>query len=355
MNDQQTNDINEVPVLLPEKQQNVPQASMLLPTKVHHVGNGQVQPFPSEPPRWTAQDPIEWIESLAAATEAAYPQNPLMLGDVQLSTKIPTPLPLARSQAQVFPNGVSSVPPPPPPNAVQPMYWDLSYVERVDPYALSYTTQMRVSAARLEEGIFAGHQNMGTYHALQQRFEFTFHRIMRQPYPHEPRSIENGELRHLLNTLYEETIEKLKSLAEPPVQETPSARPPQPPPPPVPQQQLPPLPPPPPLPQQTVAKKDIGKYMTNWLRDNWTNPYPDDAGLAEMAAVTGTTPQVISNWLINARTRKWRPSIVKASDMNRPADLLLEDSINIFDGKPVRELPNNDDEGDDAMEHDMWT
>jgi hypothetical protein len=46
----------------------------------------------------------------------------------------------------------------------------------------------------------------------------------------------------------------------------------------------------------------------------------------------------VSNWLINARTRKWRPSIIKAYEMERPADLLLEDSINIFCGKSVRKL-----------------
>lgn len=85
-------------------------------------------------------------------------------------------------------------------------------------------------------------------------------------------------------------------------------------------------------------KKDFAEYMQNWLRANWINPYPDDEGLSGLADDCETTTTVVSNWLINARTRKWRPAIVKAYEMRRPADLLQEDAINIFDGKPVRNL-----------------
>jgi len=87
-----------------------------------------------------------------------------------------------------------------------------------------------------------------------------------------------------------------------------------------------------------IPKRDLAKYMTAWLRQNWTNPYPDEDGVAEMALMCGTTTSVINNWLINARTRKWRPAIIKATELNRPADVLLEDSLCIFDGKPVRPL-----------------
>ena len=86
------------------------------------------------------------------------------------------------------------------------------------------------------------------------------------------------------------------------------------------------------------SRKDFADYMQHWLRDNWTNPYPDDDGLAQIAEDCDTTPTVVSNWLINARTRKWRPAIVKAYDLGRPADLLKEDAINIFDGNPLREV-----------------
>jgi hypothetical protein len=86
------------------------------------------------------------------------------------------------------------------------------------------------------------------------------------------------------------------------------------------------------------GKKDFTEYMQQWLKDNWTNPYPDEDGLTEIAQDCDTTKTVVSNWLINARTRKWRPAIVKAYELSRPADMLLEDSINIFEGKPVREI-----------------
>ena len=90
--------------------------------------------------------------------------------------------------------------------------------------------------------------------------------------------------------------------------------------------------------KDTSNKKDFTEFMNNWLRENWTNPYPDDDGLNQIAASCGTSSAVVSNWLINARTRKWRPAIVKAYGGGRPAELLKEDAINIFDGKPVRTL-----------------
>jgi len=72
--------------------------------------------------------------------------------------------------------------------------------------------------------------------------------------------------------------------------------------------------------------------MNRWLKQNWTNPYPDDEGLADIALFCGMTITIVSNWLINARTRKWRPAIIQAYDNERPAELLQEDSIRIFEG-----------------------
>ena len=95
-------------------------------------------------------------------------------------------------------------------------------------------------------------------------------------------------------------------------------------------------------------KKDLPEYMTSWLRNNWTNPYPDEPGLEEMARACGTTSTIVSNWLINARTRKWRPAIVKASKMKRPSYMLLEDSLCLFDGGTVRPLPEQDEEEDEG-------
>ena len=83
------------------------------------------------------------------------------------------------------------------------------------------------------------------------------------------------------------------------------------------------------------SKEAFTKYMNQWMRDNWENPYPDEECLEEIALCNGTTPSTVNNWLINARTRKWRPAIIKACKSGRTADTLKEDSINIFDGRDV--------------------
>lgn len=86
------------------------------------------------------------------------------------------------------------------------------------------------------------------------------------------------------------------------------------------------------------SKNYFTQYMNKWLIDNWTNPYPDDKVMNEISNACGVNVDIVSNWLINARTRKWRPAIVKAYELGRGADYLLEDSIHIFEGKPIREI-----------------
>ena len=91
-------------------------------------------------------------------------------------------------------------------------------------------------------------------------------------------------------------------------------------------------------PNPPLEKIELSVYMTSLLHENWINPYPDKAVMKSIARDCGTTPTVVNNWLINACTRKWRPAIMKAYEMKRPAELLLEDSIDIFSGKPLRKL-----------------
>eukprot|EP00978_Attheya_sp_CCMP212_P009839 scaffold23438_cov50-Attheya_sp.AAC.5 len=90
--------------------------------------------------------------------------------------------------------------------------------------------------------------------------------------------------------------------------------------------------------KQERPKRSFAHHMSEWLKENWTNPYPDDEGLQELADACDTTTTIVGNWLINARTRKWRPAIIAAYEKGRPADLLKEDAIQIFDGKPLREI-----------------
>jgi len=342
---------------------NVPadsQPQLLLPTKVNHFvasdGSRNIahEAFPrGQASRWTAQPVLDWLGSLAAATEANDRRGPMLVGATALSQPSP-PLPngVVHSQKHsandhLYASSLSEYD-----TNVKPRLWDISYIDHHDSLAWSSTCQISSLAVQLES--MAGQTKtsptqvpttatehlMAAYQQLQIRVEFTFGRIVGQQQQHSPHHQQFGtnttadaETRKLLDALYQETIDKLQSLI---ADYHPYAKP------------HPLLPPkleqsqPYPTKNPVMPKQEFAKYMTTWLRDNWTNPYPDDQGVTEMAAHCGTTTQVISNWLINARTRKWRPALVKATELGRPSDLLLEDSINLFDGKPVRDI-NPDD------------
>ena len=92
----------------------------------------------------------------------------------------------------------------------------------------------------------------------------------------------------------------------------------------------------------TANKEAFQMHMNNWLRANWFNPYPDEAVSHQLAYETGENVHVVNTWLVNARSRRWRPSILKAFELNRPSEFLLEDSINIFEAKQVRRLDSPD-------------
>lgn len=83
--------------------------------------------------------------------------------------------------------------------------------------------------------------------------------------------------------------------------------------------------------------------MTTWLVANWINPYPDEAVTHQLAYETGETPHVVNTWLVNARSRRWRPAVLKAFDLKRPSDYLWEDSINLFEDKPLRPIDEDED------------
>jgi hypothetical protein len=69
------------------------------------------------------------------------------------------------------------------------------------------------------------------------------------------------------------------------------------------------------------------EFMNKWLRDHWVAPFPDDTELEQMSIACDTGKKQIKQWLINTRTRKWRPSIKAAIEMKRPFAFLKEDSI----------------------------
>lgn len=88
----------------------------------------------------------------------------------------------------------------------------------------------------------------------------------------------------------------------------------------------------------TPNKALFHNHMNNWLRANWINPYPDEAVSHQLAYETGETLHVVNTWLMNARSRRWRPAVLKAFESNRPSALLWEDSIAVFEDKPLRSL-----------------
>jgi Homeobox KN domain len=250
---------------------------------------------------------------------------------------------------------------------VPPRSWNLTYLHQRDPKAREFSRQISTLASKWEDLCLkmnttndADNDDGGDaqsleseYQMIQARLEFGFGRIVGQ-YPYGT-SFEKGEPRELLNKLYEDTLENMYKLllgsierkeqersncsspittANGDVLQSPGT-------------------------SSNVSpkssssngssgsgivlvasngKKDLSSYMTNWLREHWTNPYPDDDGLEQMASDCETTQTVVSNWLINARTRKWRPAIVKACDMRRPAHLLRKDSMAIFAGLEVADL-----------------
>jgi Homeobox KN domain len=329
---------------------------MLLPTKVaeHHFLDDSLfyEAFPpDQASRWTSLPVLQWIESLAAATELADQRGVLTVADdVALSES--SPLTLSTSE------GLFRCSTPPLLSDSldeQSCCWDLSYVENNDPKALIFTRKLKIMAGNFEAMIGLAQTTQGVvemteaYQMIQTRLIFTFDRIlwqcrlmegsMDELYTTTQGNVfENSEMRVLLNSLYEEIIQKLKTLISV-YQPVPKGFNEQ-------DSRAPVLPGHscigPPIPSKTTnrhqSKQELGKFMTAWLRANFTNPYPDDEGLAQMAQHCGTTNQVISNWLINARTRKWRPAIIKACELGRSSDFLLEDSINIFDGTPIRDI-----------------
>mmetsp|Transcript_5138 Transcript_5138/g.8545 ORF Transcript_5138/g.8545 Transcript_5138/m.8545 type:complete len:226 (+) Transcript_5138:1-678(+) len=116
-------------------------------------------------------------------------------------------------------------------------------------------------------------------------------------------------------------------------------------------------------------KKDVFlNCMHSWIKNNFVSPFPDALMLTRLANymilqlrcitvskseakiledsspsdyrrnLMNITTDKISNWLVNRRVRRWRPAIQRAFDQRRPAALLLEDSLRIYEQKKLRPL-----------------
>jgi Homeobox KN domain len=359
---------------------------ILLPTKVYPFNLEEVeddngddddmgyppsvafQAYPDSLVQYTAQPVLKWVESLAAAAENAELADdaspPIEVGGVRLSRRssvttrrlappsdgssltvarrsVVTGSPLVHGSSN---RGNKST---------IPSMFDATFLLEHDAHAWTHVQRINQLASEVE-GVLLRSTAPGTsmtnphrtsYEATFARLEFTFGRILHQ-FPCEVPT-DDAELRLLLNALYESTARRLQRLLDAMRSEAAHA-------------ERGPHPAASSYAPESVApmaaassvssssasasasscssaKKDLGSYMTHWLLMNWTNPYPDDEGLVHLAAECGVTATVVSNWLINARTRKWRPAIVKATNLeDRPSSMLLEDSIRIFQGRPLR-------------------
>ena len=278
--------------------------------------------------QWIGMNPLEMIAKLARATEEAesakgISAEPICIGDTMLSSETPSVPPLVKkSQGNLCKKrGVNDVlsativTTDVKPALLPP--WDLSFLLAKDEYALAPVQHLQFLARAVESMPHCAYVG-GSYQRLRDHVSGTSSWI-HASYSGHLSAQRASEKMALLQNLYAESIKQMEGLVEMtrmlgPEEEDakPETKP--------------------------LVKREFTEYMVQWLKNHWTNPYPDDAGLEMMASDCGTTTTVVSNWLINARTRKWRPAIVKAFELKRPVDLLLEDSIHIFEDKPLREL-----------------
>ena len=296
---------------------------------------------------WKSQPVMEWVESLAASTETSernqgIHRSRISLDDVPLGEPVKAtpktpwilraaPVKLESSQStrrRALPK-------------TWPKRWDLSVLQKIHRPCLDNLIRQLIAVALHIEALPAPSLTKtvtDNIQIIQVHFKFVMDRLLEQE------AFQNKDENILAKAkLLETTAKKLQKIIVNVTNKKPTLDP-------------------NPFRKRSAAnpsggKEDLASYMTDWLRDNWINPYPDDNGLKEMAAVCGTTPTVISNWLINSRTRKWRPAIVKACEMGRPSGMLLEDSLALFDGKPIRSMDKSlgkvkEEEEDDNNNND---
>jgi hypothetical protein len=291
--------------------------------------------------KWSSQSVLPWIEAISKAVEDIDHRGPIIVGEARLSKSSKLPYVSFAPSTTISASLISSDP-----NQLRSSTtWDLSYIEDIDAFAGLFLGQIRPLAARYEELMGTTAPNAkpvdkealhSLYMGLKDRLKHHFNQIVKKhcalpmfddEFDLGASPTQVGDVaRDDLDALYDETIEKLHSMLlrlqnklfgdvasseTKPIVATSATKAP-------------------------LPKNELGSYMAAWLRQNFTNPYPDDDELNRMADHCGTTTKIISNWLINARTRKWRPAIQKACNLGRPADMLLEDSINFFDGTPLR-------------------
>lgn len=55
------------------------------------------------------------------------------------------------------------------------------------------------------------------------------------------------------------------------------------------------------------------EVLDNWLSSHWHDPYPTPDEKNDLAAACHITVDQVNHWFINARVRRWRPTMEKAA------------------------------------------
>ena len=75
--------------------------------------------------------------------------------------------------------------------------------------------------------------------------------------------------------------------------------------------------------------------LFEWLRENWTNPYPDDIDVSKMVNITGENSKKVCHWLQNNRSRKWREAMLASLGRVHRKEInvseMKDDSLSLFD------------------------
>lgn len=261
--------------------------------------NTLVKVLPTRPAHGTtvsyqATDILEWVGSLAVAAEnAEYQQgvyHPTPIGGSELPLGVAVPIPLKPYKSYLAPSSVTG--------AECSDYWSFeSIIAPRDPTGWkTHGPSLNQLCAEVCERYEEDPEIFESYQKVRARLELSLDRILYMP---------NSAL--LTRTLYADVLESLQTVLSRRKSETPPC-----------------------------TKQDANTVLTEWLRENWINPFPDETCLEELSRRCGGKPvDQINTWVGNARARKWRPALMQAKDLGRPADYLLEDSLAIFDGRPI--------------------
>ena len=81
--------------------------------------------------------------------------------------------------------------------------------------------------------------------------------------------------------------------------------------------------------------------LLKWLKENWTNPYPDKPEISELSQITGRTTKRVETWLTNNRKRYWRPAIEASVESVKGGEIVAaqvkEESLRLYVAKLVNE------------------